>query len=467
MKRGPFPIIVVPVLISLVFATSGLAQQGPTELNPRLKLDALVIVAHSDDETVISPYLARVTLDQKKTVGVVFIGSGAGGFNRISRERGHALGLLRRMEAQEGLVPFGIKHVWFVGERLDNGSSNPFVSLASFGHGATLEKVVRLVRATRPDVLLAWLPAQVIGENHGDHQAAGVIAAEAFDMSADPTAFPVQVASFGAGTEGLAPWTPRKLYYFSDAFSLDFLKGTGPAFSVFDMSPTRKQTYLALAAAQIGIYQTQFTDDLGELFGVDLKEVTAALGTSREAATLLKLTRGASPAWVEPTRLLRARSRVGGDRTEDVFDGLTRPLGRDSAPGAVSQPAFEIGGPWAFSRHFAERHHLDQIGGIAPELAVHPVVRTASIPLRFTNLSTESVTVRLTLETPLPSGWSEQQRAHSYHVGPGTTIEAVSVLLSPGNGTPPWIAAYRADVGGKLVGRAKIKLQVAPWTLRQ
>ena len=43
----------------------------------------------------------------------------------------------------------------------------------TLGHGEALDEVVRLVRLTRPEVILTWMPAYVAGENHGDHQASG------------------------------------------------------------------------------------------------------------------------------------------------------------------------------------------------------------------------------------------------------------------------------------------------------
>jgi len=72
-------------------------------------------------------------------------------------------------------------------------------------------------------VILTWLPHFVAGENHGDHQASGVIATEAFDLAGDPTVFPAQIVAprerldIGNATEGLLPWQPKKIYYFSDA----------------------------------------------------------------------------------------------------------------------------------------------------------------------------------------------------------------------------------------------------------
>jgi hypothetical protein len=43
--------------------------------------------------------------------------------------------------------------------------------------------------------VLTWLPAYTAGENHGDHQAVGVLATEAFDIAGDPTQLAEQVAA--------------------------------------------------------------------------------------------------------------------------------------------------------------------------------------------------------------------------------------------------------------------------------
>ena len=67
-------------------------------------------------------------------------------------------------------------------------------SLDNWNHGRALDDVVRLVRITRPDVILSWLPDPVVGENHDDHQASSVLAVEAFDAAGYPTVFPEQVS---------------------------------------------------------------------------------------------------------------------------------------------------------------------------------------------------------------------------------------------------------------------------------
>src|SRR5215831_20066473 len=184
----------------------------------RMKADLLVVVAHPDDEGGVTPYLARAIYDQHKRVAVVFATRGGSGGNDFSREHGPALANIREREGRAACERLGITNVWFL-EGKDTASQNVLNSLANWGHGTNLEALVRIVRLTRPEVIITWLPGIFIGENHGDHQAAGVLATEAFDLASDPTAFPAQVAGASKRLEmyleNLTPWQPKKLYYFS------------------------------------------------------------------------------------------------------------------------------------------------------------------------------------------------------------------------------------------------------------
>lgn len=447
-------------------AAGPLAATPAPQLDPRDALDVLVVVAHSDDETVMSPWLARAVFDQRQRIGVAYVGSGSGGFNPISRERAHGLGIVRRFESERGLAALGIRRLWFLGERLDASSSNPLTALANLGHGATLEKLVRLVRATRPKVIVSWLPAQTIGENHGDHQAAGALAAEAFDLAPDRTAFPAQLSAAGAGTDGLAPWAPRKLYFATDAFHDEFLTGTGPAYSSRERSPAKGRSYVALAAAALAEYPTQFKADLEELFGVSLDALTAALGTPREDEVLRRLAEGDAPFWFEPLRFLRARTRVGGVRTEDVLAGLERPLLPDESSAAAEEPAFALGGPWAFSRRLRARHALEPFGTLGDEIAVHPGRARVEVPLAYANRGATPAAVRFTLETPPPAGWALVASAER-EIAAGDEAEVVLALTTPSRRTPVWDAVFVAEVEGRVVGRAALRLQVTDWTLPQ
>lgn len=186
----------------------------------RLKTDILVVVAHPDDETLVDAYLAREIFDQHKRVAVVFGTHGEGSVNEVGPEQSLAMGNIREIEGREAVGYFGITNIWFLTGR-DTPSQNVLNSLEHWGHGSCLDQLVRIVRLTRPSVILTFLPDFTTGENHADHQAAGVLATEAFDLAGNPMAFPEQVSppispdKNMSLTEGLRPWQAQKIYYFT------------------------------------------------------------------------------------------------------------------------------------------------------------------------------------------------------------------------------------------------------------
>src|SRR3974390_2654824 len=241
------------IRIAVVVLGTPLAAQTANPVNgadDRFKADILVVVAHPDDEAAVTPYLARAIYDLHKRVAVVFATRGGSGGNDYSREHGNALANIRETEAREACAILGVTNVWFLDGK-DTASQNVLNSLANWGHGANLEKLVGIYRLTRPEVVISWLPAVFIGENHGDHQAAGVLATEAFDLANDPTAFPAQVAGASrrpeSYLENLTPWQGKKIYYFSDSRDGKQFTGKGPAYSIMEISPSQNKPYWRLA----------------------------------------------------------------------------------------------------------------------------------------------------------------------------------------------------------------------------
>src|SRR6266404_8686539 len=258
MKR----LVMQPLFALLILATmlaSG-AQQTKTLAQPdeRFKVDILLMVAHPDDEGAATPYLARA-LDDHKRVAVVFGTRGSSGANEAGAEQAAALGDIREIEARNALATLGITNVWFLGGK-DTASQNVLQSLANWGHGTSLEQLVRLVRLTRPEVILTFLPGTFIGEDHGDHQASGLLATEAFDLAGDPVAFPEQVAGptkrLEPYLENLRPWQPKKIYYFPDADRQDIFKGKGPDYSVKEISKSSKLPYWRMGLDSFRSHQT-------------------------------------------------------------------------------------------------------------------------------------------------------------------------------------------------------------------
>src|SRR6266481_483632 len=231
----------------------------------RFKADILVVVAHPDDEGAVTPYLARAIYDLHKRVAVVYGTHGDSGANNYGREHAAALGDIREMEARESCARMGIKNVWFLDGK-DTASQNVLNSLANWGHGANLEKLVELIRLTRPEVIITSLPGVFIGENHGDHQAAGVLSTEAFDLAGNPVVFPSQLAGASARREiyleNLQAWQVKKIYYFPDANDEKQFVGMGPAYSIKEVSPSQKKPYWRIALDAATTHLTQYPADI-------------------------------------------------------------------------------------------------------------------------------------------------------------------------------------------------------------
>src|SRR6202795_170960 len=240
------------IIVVLAMPMTKLAAQEPKALalpDERYKADILLVVAHPDDEGAATPYLARA-LDEHKRIAVVFGTRGSSGANEAGAEQAAALGAIREIEARNALATLGITNVWFLGGK-DTASQNVLQSLANWDHGESLEQLVRLVRLTRPEVFLSFLPGTFIGEDHGDHRAAAVLATEAFDLAGDPTVFPEQVSAplrrLEPYLENLHPWQTKKIYYFPDADKEEIFRDKGPKYSVTEISKSAKQPYWRVA----------------------------------------------------------------------------------------------------------------------------------------------------------------------------------------------------------------------------
>src|SRR3981081_853579 len=218
--------------VILIISSSAVCQQAPPNPQPdsRYKVDILIVVGHPDDDIEVAAYVAKLVEQQHKRAAVVYTTRGNSGGNAAGPEQAAALADIREMEARHSIASYGIADAWFL-HGSDTPGADVLHSLEAWGHGQALEEVVRLVRIARPELILTWLPNYVVGENHEDHQGAGVLATEAFDLAANPLAFPEQVSaprnrlSINNYGEGLRTWQAKKIYYFSDTIHFDFFKG--------------------------------------------------------------------------------------------------------------------------------------------------------------------------------------------------------------------------------------------------
>jgi len=225
---------------------------GLTALDPLLqKLTnnsrLIVVGAHPDDEN--TALLALVSRKLGGEAAYLSLSRGEGGQNLIGEDLGVGLGLIRTQEL-------------LAARRLD-GARQYFTRAYDFGFTRSLdetwklwpkevllEDAVRVLRRFRPQVVFATFTGTE-RDGHGQHQASGLIAREAFRAAGDPAAFP------RLAEEGLAPWKPATLLR-SNWFDRDagFLLPTG------DVEGLTGRSYQQIAMASRSLHRSQ---DMGRL----------------------------------------------------------------------------------------------------------------------------------------------------------------------------------------------------------
>jgi len=158
--------------------------------------------AHPDDET----NALHVMLNRGQGVRTVLATAtrGDGGQNEIGPEIFDALAVLRTEELV-ALHRFDSTEQYFT-RAVDFGYSFSIEeTMQKWGRDEILGDYVRLIRMTRPDVMLGMSPVANAGGFH--HNTSGILSREAFKAAADPSKYPEQIR------EGLRPWQPKKYYY--------------------------------------------------------------------------------------------------------------------------------------------------------------------------------------------------------------------------------------------------------------
>ncbi len=452
------------VFVSLTTA-GALSAQELQKVNPpdeRYKVDILVVVAHPDDEAFFTPYLARAIYDMHKHVAVIFGTHGGSGVNRFTRERGPAMANEREIEARDACTKLSISNVWFLDGK-DTASQNLLDSFSNWGHGANLERLVGLLRLTRPEVIFTHFPGVFIGENHGDHQATGVLAIEAFDLAGDPLVFPSQLAGdtkhYEAYLSNLQPWQAKKIYFGSDAQDNKQFDGSGPAYSVREISPSQNKPYWRLALDSAMAHRTQFPDDIARLSKMSDAQLEKTMNDPDSAW------------WSEPSTLIFGKSVVGGKPNDDVFAHTDeKPLkvalfhsgalnGQEPSP---SLPRIELGGPWRFYAEFDPAHGMDHLPTAKePEIGIKTGT-TLVFPIVV--LHDPDKTLPITFTVNLPDGWKLSHGGGQFLL-PAEASTSLPILIETPTLTAEQLkkavaqaVTVRAEVAGREAGEAKLRV---------
>ncbi len=225
----------------------------------------LMIGAHPDDED--TELLTVLVRGMGAEAAYLSLNRGEGGQNLIGPELGEALGLIRTEEL-------------LAARRLD-GARQYFTRAYDFGYSKTIDEtwkhwpkdtvlkdVVRMVRRFRPQIIVSIFSGTP-RDGHGQHQAAGWVAREAFRIAGDSSRFRELFRE-----EGLIPWSPLKLYRsarFDTAATTLTLNG-----GILD--PAVGKSFHQIAMAGRSLHRSQ---DMGQLQRIGPSQVRLALMEDR------------------------------------------------------------------------------------------------------------------------------------------------------------------------------------------
>ncbi len=183
--------------------TTGAVAAWQAMLKLRTTASVMHVTAHPDDEH--GGVLARLSRGDGARVALLTLNRGESGDNAIGPQLFDALGLIRTEELLLANRCYGVDEQYFTSV-VDYGYSKTLEeSLGKWGRDTVLRDVVRIIRMSRPTVILSRFQGNE-RDGHGNHSTAGVMAVEAFRTAADAKRYPEQIA------EGLRPWQAAKAY---------------------------------------------------------------------------------------------------------------------------------------------------------------------------------------------------------------------------------------------------------------
>ena len=204
----------------------------------------LLVSAHPDDEN--AALLAYVARGRNARSAYLALTRGDGGQNLIGSEKGELLGLIRTQELLAARRIDGGEQ--FFTRAVDFGfSKSAEETFGKWGHDTILADVVWTVRRFRPDVIVIG-----VSGGHGHHQAAGILAREAYTAAADKTRFPEQL-------RWVEPWQAKRLV--SGGFGGGRGGGGGAAGGIRmdtgEFNPLLGYSYTEIAGMSRSMHRTQ------------------------------------------------------------------------------------------------------------------------------------------------------------------------------------------------------------------
>jgi LmbE family N-acetylglucosaminyl deacetylase len=363
---------IVVIIVSAAVAVIGPAKAGHYDLDAQMRVrpvdleDGAVALglalrqlnntgvfmqatAHPDDENnALHVYLNR-GLGVRTILATATRGDG--GQNEIGPELSNPLAVLRTEEL-EAMHRFDATEQYFT-RAIDFGYSFSIEeTLEKWGRDEIIGDYVRLIRMTRPDVVVGMNPTGTAGGLH--HQTSGLLSREAFKAAGDPARYPEQIR------EGLMAWQPRKYYYPAG--------GPGGGGRGQAVPPAGPLPLGALKAATFDL--SPFDALLGRTYA-EIGTEERGMHKSQAMAQLLALPAGRSQQRYLLMESSIAQSAAQGEEAS-LFDGVDTTLpGLVSLAGGTPLPALSAG-LRAIADHVSAAQKAFDIDG--PFAAAPPIV---------------------------------------------------------------------------------------------
>ncbi|MCB9449041.1 MAG: PIG-L family deacetylase [Flavobacteriales bacterium] len=214
----------------------------------------LYVAAHPDDEN--TRLIAYLVGDMHLRTGYLSMTRGDGGQNLIGTEKGDYMGLLRTQELLEARRIDGGEQMFT--RAVDFGySKSSSETLEKWDKQAILSDVVYAIRKFRPDVIITRFPTPDSNYGgHGHHSSSALLAREAFDLAADPKAFPEQL-------KYVQTWQAKRLLFNASSWwneDIEKQAKDNPAFVTVDIgayNPLLGMSYNEIAALSRSMHKSQ------------------------------------------------------------------------------------------------------------------------------------------------------------------------------------------------------------------
>jgi LmbE family N-acetylglucosaminyl deacetylase len=219
--------------------------------------NVLYVAAHPDDEN--TRLIAWLANEKKYRTGYLSLTRGDGGQNLIGAEQGNKLGIIRTQELIGARAIDGGEQ--FFTRAIDFGySKNPEETFNIWGKDSVLKDVVWVIRKFRPEVIICRFGTDGSG-GHGHHTASALLAEEAFDLAANPKAFPEQL-------KYVTPFQPKILVwnYWQERHKV---KGKSVRMEVGGYQPLLGLSYGEIASMSRSMHKSQgfgVAKNRGEIF---------------------------------------------------------------------------------------------------------------------------------------------------------------------------------------------------------